>query len=84
MSTDLAARLGAETLPQVECVFLTQAAAGRATDEPFPVFVALENHNTNMANKSVLFYAGESWSWSWSWSCASHTEDGPCAFKLPK
>lgn len=46
VSTDLAAGLGAETFAQVKCVFLTQAAAGRATDDPFSVFLALENHKT--------------------------------------
>lgn len=56
VSTDLAAGLGAETFPQVKCVFLTQAAAGRATDDSFSVFVALENqkNNTNMSYKKFV------------------------------
>ncbi len=41
--TDLADGFGSETLPQVKSIFLTQAAAGRAVDDSFSVFVTLRN-----------------------------------------
>lgn len=41
--TDLAVGLGSEALPQIKSVFLTQAAAGRAVNDSFSVFVTLKN-----------------------------------------
>lgn len=38
---DLAFGFGSEALPQVQSAFLAQAAAGRAINEPPPVFVTL-------------------------------------------
>lgn len=39
---DLAAGVGGVALPQVQSVFVTQAAAGRAVDHAFLVFVTLQ------------------------------------------